>query len=79
MFCTKRKIHFISDELYALTNFGTDDLPDPIPFVSALALDLEKLGCDPALTHVVWSLSKDFAANGVRMVSRKRSLKEAYR
>ena len=68
-FCQKRNIHFISDEIYALTSFACDEITDPSPFVSTLSLDLPALGCDPSRVHVLWSTSKDFGQSGIRMVS----------
>ncbi len=69
-FCQDRNIHFISDEVYALSCFDDDDEADTglPPFVSALHLDLDRLGVDRARVHVVWSTSKDFGSSGFRMV-----------
>jgi gliotoxin/aspirochlorine biosynthesis aminotransferase len=68
-FCHRHGLHYISDEVYALTRFSSADLPNPEPFISALAIDIEKLGCDMSRIHTVWSTSKDFGQSGVRMVS----------
>ncbi|KAL9084060.1 MAG: hypothetical protein Q9165_008261 [Trypethelium subeluteriae] len=65
-FCQRKGIHYVSDEVYALTHFQCEDLTD-IPFVSALNLDIEGLGCDRSRIHTVWSPSKDFGQSGVRM------------
>ena len=67
-FCKRRNIHYISDEVYALTSFRCEELPDPIPFVSALSLNISDLGCDLSRVHTIWSTSKDFGQSGVRMV-----------
>ena len=67
-FCQEHDIHFISDEVYAMTSFETTDLPNPEPFVSALSLDVEGLGCDLSRVHTIWSPSKDFGQSGFRMV-----------
>jgi Aminotransferase class I and II len=69
-FCQDRDIHFISDEVYALSCFDNNDKMDNgrPPFVSALHLDLDRLGVDRARVHVVWSTSKDFGSSGFRMV-----------
>ena len=67
-FCHRHGLHYISDEVYALTKFQSADLPNPEPFVSALAIDIEELGCDVSRIHTVWSTSKDFGQSGVRMV-----------
>lgn len=66
-FCQDRDIHFVSDEVYALSVFASPDLPRPTPFVSALHLDPQAVGCHPSRVHVVWSTSKDFGSSGVRM------------
>ena len=67
-FCHRRKIHLISDEIFALSTFESPDLPEAIPFTSALSLDATALGCDPSLIHVVWSTSKDFGSAGIKFV-----------
>jgi len=55
--CQKYKIHLISDEIYALTTFATEDIPNPTPFTSLLSID--KTGIiDPELCHVVHGMSK---------------------
>jgi aspartate/methionine/tyrosine aminotransferase len=66
-FCERRKIHFVCDEVYALSVFQSPDLPDAQPFVSVLSLDLGNLGVNPSRVHAVWSMSKDFGQSGVRM------------
>lgn len=68
MFCQKRKIHFISDEVYALSLYPCPDLPNAVPFTSALQLDTKAIGCDLSRIHTVWSASKDFGSSGIRMV-----------
>jgi aspartate/methionine/tyrosine aminotransferase len=67
-FCQKNDIHFISDEVYALTSFSCAELSEPVPFISALSLDARALGCDLSRIHTIWSISKDFGASGFRMV-----------
>ncbi|CAI7658003.1 unnamed protein product [Penicillium manginii] len=76
-FCEARNIHFISDEIYALSNFGATRYdqhvnPDRVigletKFTSVLSIDLERLGVDPARVHVAYSVSKDFGSSGVRL------------
>lgn len=68
-FCNRKKIHFISDEIYALSRFSNMDTPDPVPFVSALQIDVEGMGCDSSHVHTIWSTSKDLGSSGLRMVS----------
>lgn len=67
-FCQQRRIHFISDEVYALTSFSCAEISDPVPFVSALALNARALGCDLSRIHTIWSISKDFGTTGVQVV-----------
>ncbi|KAF4626878.1 hypothetical protein G7Y89_g11280 [Cudoniella acicularis] len=66
-FCHMHKIHLISDEIYAMTSFPSEDLPSPVPFTSMLSIDVGSLSCDLLLIHTIWSTSKDFGQNGVRM------------
>jgi aspartate/methionine/tyrosine aminotransferase len=68
-FCEKHNIHLVSDEVFALSEFECPDLVDAPGFTSVLSIDLEALGADEKRVHVTWSLSKDFAASGVRLVS----------
>ncbi|KAL3448144.1 pyridoxal phosphate-dependent transferase [Aspergillus insuetus] len=69
-FCAVHNLHFISDEVYALSSFREDHtLP---PFTSALSLldGNENLSLSPIMAfrvHVVWSLSKDFGCSGIRL------------
>jgi hypothetical protein len=55
--CQKYKIHLLSDEIYALTTFPTDDIREPIPFTSLLSIDTEGI-IDPSLCHVIHGMSK---------------------
>lgn len=66
--CQKYQMHLISDEIYALSvwNNTVDLHPPPVPFESALSIDLTGI-IDPRLVHVLWGLSKDFGANGIRL------------
>lgn len=68
-FCAKHNIHFISDEVYAMTSFKHSDLSDPVPFTSTLSLDILGLGGDLSRVHTIWSTSKDFGQSGLRMVN----------
>lgn len=66
--CQKYQVHLISDEIYALSVFENrvdKDVP-PVPFQSILSIDPAGI-VDPALIHVLWGMSKDFGANGIRM------------
>lgn len=63
--CQKHQIHLISDEVYALSVYADDDSTSD--FVSVLSIDPVPLGVDPALIHVLYGMSKDFAAAGLRL------------
>lgn len=67
-FCQKYQIHFISDEIYALSVWknSIDTHPPPVDFESALSINLNDI-IDPRLVHVLWGMSKDFGANGIRL------------
>ncbi|XP_048401051.1 1-aminocyclopropane-1-carboxylate synthase-like protein 1 isoform X2 [Stegostoma tigrinum] len=58
-FANRYKLHVIVDEVYMLSIFGDVD-----SFQSVLSFD--KLP-DPQRTHVMWGISKDFAASGIRV------------
>lgn len=67
-FCQKHNIHFISDEVYALSVFGEDvETGKKLTFPSALQLDLPALNVDPDRVHIIWSTSKDFGSSGIRV------------
>ena len=68
-FCEKHDIHLVSDEVFGLSEFDAPDLENAPKFTSILSIDPELLGADPTRIHLIWSLSKDFAASGVRLVS----------
>ncbi|EXJ95563.1 hypothetical protein A1O1_00685 [Capronia coronata CBS 617.96] len=64
--CSKYSIHLISDEVYARSHFPSTDIPHPPPFVSVLSFPLHEY-IDSELVHVIYAMSKDFCANGVRI------------
>ncbi len=64
--CQKYKIHLISDEIYALSIWENPEYPDATPFTSVLAIDTKNI-IAPELVHVLWGMSKDFGANGLRL------------
>jgi aspartate/methionine/tyrosine aminotransferase len=70
-FCEKHNLQFISDEIYALSIFPNPEVRQNVGFVSALSIDLDRIGVDPSRVHVVWSMSKDFGQSGFRMVNLK--------
>ncbi|GJN90305.1 hypothetical protein Rhopal_003314-T1 [Rhodotorula paludigena] len=62
-FAEKHNLHLISDEIYALSTFGSHSR-----FTSLLSLDpLAEAGCSPSRLHVVYGASKDFGCNGLRI------------
>lgn len=72
-FCARNDLHLISDEVYALSSH--QPLPsDAIPFTSILNVDSgDSVGVEDgqAQVHVIYSLSKDFGCNGIRVVRQK--------
>lgn len=69
-FCHDKNIHFISDEIYALSKFEVADEGNFVPFVSALELDIERIGCNLSRVHTIWSINKDIGSSGSQMVRR---------
>jgi aspartate/methionine/tyrosine aminotransferase len=72
-------LHFISDEVYALSIFTNPDFPDATPFTSALSMNLTDI-IHPSLVHVTYALSKDFGAAGLKvgcLITRNEELKKA--
>ncbi|KAK1231459.1 hypothetical protein PQX77_005439 [Marasmius sp. AFHP31] len=68
-FCQKHQIHLLSDEIYALSVWENKvDVLEKRPegFESALSIDTTGI-IDASLVHVVWGMSKDFGANGIRL------------
>jgi len=63
--CAKYKIHLLSDEIYAMSVFEVPD-PHAVPFESVLAFDSSEY-IDPDYLHVMYGMSKDFAAGGLRI------------
>ncbi|XP_065829890.1 1-aminocyclopropane-1-carboxylate synthase-like protein 1 [Oscarella lobularis] len=59
-FCKRHGLHFVSDEIYLTTIFGAGKQA-----VSALSIEENPLDDDHF--HVLYGISKDFAANGVRI------------
>lgn len=47
----------ISDEVYAVSQFPSRDVPHPKPFVSVFSLDTKDI-IDPSLIHVLYGMSK---------------------
>lgn len=76
--CAKYKVHLLCDEIYATSVY---DVPDKhaVKFTSVLSFDYsEYISSD--YVHVVYGLSKDFAAGGLRlgcMLIRNKELMQA--
>ncbi|KAE8381470.1 pyridoxal phosphate-dependent transferase [Aspergillus bertholletiae] len=64
--CQKLNMHFISDELYGLSVWHNPEYENPTPFTSVLSIETENL-IDPQKVHVIWGMSKDFGATGLRI------------
>ena len=66
--CEKYDVHLVSDEIYALSVFhnAVDSEPAGVHFESVLSIDPRDI-IDPTRLHVVWGMSKDFGANGMRL------------
>ncbi|GAA5873855.1 hypothetical protein JCM16303_002611 [Sporobolomyces ruberrimus] len=65
-FCEKWNLHLIVDEIYALSTFETAHAA--VPFTSILSIDpLAEAHCNPSRIHVVYSASKDWGVNGLRL------------
>ena len=57
--CREKRVHLVSDEIYAGSVFGADNV-----FTSALELAGNELG---DYVHLVYALSKDFGLSGLRV------------
>ncbi|KAI1654474.1 PLP-dependent transferase [Daldinia decipiens] len=78
--CASKGIHLISDEIYALSVFRRNDGPSE-EFTSVLSIDPSGI-IDPAQVHVLYGMSKDFGAAGMRLgclISRNKEFTKAAR
>ncbi|KAF2104668.1 PLP-dependent transferase [Rhizodiscina lignyota] len=66
-FCQKRKLHLLSDEIYASSVYDvpSSDVP-AVPFISVLSFDTTPY-IDTQYLHVLYGMSKDFASGGLRL------------
>ncbi|KAF2218623.1 ACC synthase [Elsinoe ampelina] len=64
--CGKHGVHLVSDEVYALSTWQNEESKDAAGFTSILSIDTDGL-LDPSFVHVLWGVSKDFGANGLRL------------
>ncbi|KAL4865151.1 pyridoxal phosphate-dependent transferase [Aspergillus spectabilis] len=65
-FCDAQGLHFVSDEVYAMSSFLSDDTDSP-PFISALSMLSTVPVAMASRVHVAWSMSKDFGCSGIRL------------
>ncbi|CAK46310.1 uncharacterized protein An12g06040 [Aspergillus niger] len=65
-FCSRNRLHLISDEIYALSVWENPRLPDEPRFKSILSFNIEDF-ISSEMVHVVWGLSKDFGSTGLRI------------
>jgi aspartate/methionine/tyrosine aminotransferase len=70
-FAEANDVHLIFDEIFALSTYkpsSTNGGKAQEPFHSALSIDWQtEAGCHPGRIHVIWSASKDFGVNGLRI------------
>lgn len=70
-FAEKHNLHLIFDEIFAMSTYRSDlecKGQKPESFHSALSIDWQKeADCHPGRIHVIWSASKDFGINGLRV------------
>ncbi|XEU96143.1 hypothetical protein FSHL1_001428 [Fusarium sambucinum] len=64
--CQKHSLHLLCDEIYALSVWKNDSVPNAPEFTSVLSIDTNGL-IDVNLVHALWGMSKDFGANGIRI------------
>ncbi|KAJ5714485.1 uncharacterized protein N7483_011666 [Penicillium malachiteum] len=63
--CASKGIHLVSDEIYALSVYTRYDRPSET-FTSVRSIDFNGL-IDPDQVHVLYGMSKDFGAGGMRL------------
>jgi aspartate/methionine/tyrosine aminotransferase len=66
--CQKYRIHFISDEIYALSLWDNPEYPDAPKFTSVLSMELTDI-IEPELVHVLWGMSKVSHGQGDAVLS----------
>ncbi|KAJ5505344.1 Pyridoxal phosphate-dependent transferase major region subdomain 2 [Penicillium expansum] len=65
-FCDKYHLHLICDEIYANSVFVNPDEPHAQQFTSALSMNLDGI-ISQSRIHIMYGMSKDFCANGLRL------------
>jgi aspartate/methionine/tyrosine aminotransferase len=56
-FCQKHGLQLLADEIYALSVWKNEKVPDAPEFTSALSINTDGL-IDRNLVHVMWGMSK---------------------
>lgn len=64
--CQKYKIHLLADEIYALSVYDVPNDPKATKFQSIFSLDTDQY-INPNYLHLLYGMSKDTAAGGLRM------------
>ncbi|EMC97585.1 hypothetical protein BAUCODRAFT_107204 [Baudoinia panamericana UAMH 10762] len=65
-FCAKHNLHYLSDEIYAMSTWRNPNFPDATHFHSVLSVELSHI-IRPEMVHVLYGAAKDFCANGLRL------------
>ena len=64
--CRRHNIHLIADEIYALSVYKTPSVRYNVKFASVLSFDSNDY-IAPECLHVLYGMSKDFGASGLRL------------
>ena len=78
-FCERNKIHLFSDEIYAMSVYDTPDDELAVPFESVVSFDSSEY-INPDYLHMLYAMSKDLGAGGLRvgcLVSGNKELRKA--
>jgi aspartate/methionine/tyrosine aminotransferase len=59
-------LHFISDEVFALSVYHTPHAPNTTPFVSVLGAGLDEC-IDKTYVHMMYGAGKDLGVTGLRL------------
>ncbi|KAL7266769.1 hypothetical protein RUND412_010667 [Rhizina undulata] len=66
--CLEKKIHLISDEIYAMSHYKNPHATEDVTFTSLLSVPKASATEDAKkLVHVLYGMSKDFGSSGVRL------------
>ena len=67
LWCEDKNVHLLSDEIYALSVFPSQAVPNPVKFTSTLSINFANEGVNPGRVHVIYGMSKDFDSSGFRI------------